>query len=114
VAARYAIVLNATTRIILTKPDAMAGAERFSICYGHEHQGTVRTDFPRDIQILRSIRPQYREYAGYGDIGLIREYDDLPENLRTAIADFEAFTGSSAVMISVGPEAEETIVIGDR
>jgi len=110
VAARYAGMVNGISRIILTKPDACAGLDRFRVCYGYEMEGTVRTSFPRDADTLKKVRPQYRDYEGYGDIGSIRAYEDLPESLRTAISDFEEFTDSSVVIVSVGPEAEETII----
>jgi adenylosuccinate synthase len=110
VAARYAAMINGTSHIILTKPDACAGLDRFRVCYGYEIEGTVRTDFPRDAGTLRKVHPSYRDYGGYGDIGAIRDDRDLPETLRRAVIDFEAFTCCSAAIISVGPEAEQTII----
>jgi adenylosuccinate synthase len=114
VAARYAGMVNAVSKIILTKPDACAGLNRFRVCYGYEVEGTVQTSFPRDLDLLKKVHPRYRDYPGYGDIGSIRAYEDLPKSLRKAISDFEEFTRSSAVIISVGSEAEETIILGDR
>ena len=110
VAARYAARINGASRIILTKSDACAGLDRFRICCGYELEGKVRTDFPRDAGTLRKVSPQYRDYEGYGEIGSIRTYDDLPESLRAAVSDLEEFTACSAAIVSVGPEAEQTII----
>ena len=110
VAARYAARINGVSRIILTKPDACAGLDRFRICYGYRIGEEVRTDFPRDAGALRKADPQYREYEGYGRIGSIRAYQELPQSLRTAVSDLETFSDTSAAIISVGPEAEQTII----
>jgi adenylosuccinate synthase len=110
VAARYAARINGVSRIILTKPDACAGLDRFRVCYGYRIEEKNRTDFPRDARTLRAADPQYREYGGYGEIGLVRDYGDLPKSLRSAVSDLEKFTAASAAIISVGPEAEETII----
>jgi len=110
VAARYAARINGVSRIILTKPDACAGLDRFRICYGYLIGEQVRTDFPRDTNTLRAVDPQYRTYDGYGRIGSIRAYEDLPQSLRRAVSDVEEFTAASAAIISVGPEAEQTII----
>ncbi len=110
VAARYAAMVNGISRIILTKPDACAGLDRFRVCYGYKLDEEIGTDFPRDAGLLRKVRPIYRDYDGYGDIGSIRAYGDLPQSLRRAVSDFEDFSNCSVAIVSVGPEAEQTII----
>jgi len=110
VAARYAARINGVSRIILTKPDTCAGLDRFQICCGYQIGGEVRTDFPRDEKMLRKVIPEYCTYEGYDEIGSIRIYNDLPESLRTAVSDLEEFTACSVAVVSVGPEADETII----
>ena len=41
----------------------------------------------------------------------VREYGDLPQTCREAIEFFERETGAHAVMLSVGQERDETIVV---
>jgi adenylosuccinate synthase len=110
VAARYAARINGVSRTILTKPDACAGLDRFRIGYGYRIAEEVRTDFPRGAGALREADPQYREYEGYGRIGSIRAYQELPQSLCQAVSDVETFTDTSTAIISVGPEAEQTII----
>ena len=110
VAARYAARINGVSRTILTKPDACAGLDRFRVCYGYRTGEQAWTDFPRDAGTLRAVEPQYREYEGYDRIGSIRAYRDLPQSLLQAVSDLEEFTAASAAIISVGPEAEQTII----
>jgi adenylosuccinate synthase len=113
VAAKYAIEANATVKIILTKTDAVAGAEHFRVCYGYQQGSSTLTTFRRDPDFLRGVRPTYSEYEGYGDISSLRDEATLPQSLRDAIEDFEKFTGSSVAIVSVGPEPNQTIVTGE-
>lgn len=113
VAARYAIEANATFNIILTKTDAVAGAEHFRVCYGYKQGPSTLTTFRRAPQFLRSVRPSYSQYEGYGDINSLRDEANLPQSLRGAIGDFEKFTGSSVAIVSVGPQPDQTIVTGE-
>jgi adenylosuccinate synthase len=110
VAAKYAIKLNSTSKILLTKTDAIAGADSFQICYGYRQGSMARSTFDKDPALLRAVLPAYKQYHGYQDITAVRDDGQLPPSLRQAIGDFERFTESSAVMVSVGPEADQTIV----
>jgi adenylosuccinate synthase len=113
-AAKYAIRINSTSKIILTKTDALSGAEHFHICYGYLKGPNTETRFRKNPEFLRKRRPSYTQYEGYQDISSIRDYDQLPQSLRDAIGDFERFTESSAVIVSVGREPDQTIVREER
>jgi adenylosuccinate synthase len=107
VSAKYAAGIN-SYYIILTKPDSIAGIKEFKICYGYE-KNRKKYNFSKDSDFLRDITPVYKTYKGYGDISHVRVYDDLPESLKEAIEDFERFTGTKAVIISVGADRDQTI-----
>lgn len=112
VAARYAVGINGPL-MILTKVDSLAGSDGFEVCYGYDSadgKGPATATFPRDEKSLRNVKPRNRRYGGYGEIGGVREYEDLPENLTTAIREFEEFTHGKVVVVSVGAERDATIV----
>ncbi len=109
VIARYAVGINGPL-IVLTKPDSLSGAEQFKLAYGYRKGNETVENFPRDEKSLRQSIPTYKSYAGYGDIRGARSYDELPSRLRDAIGDFETFTRGRVVVVSVGPDREETIV----
>ncbi len=109
VTARYATKINGPL-FILTKADALAGADKFRICFGYKKGQETLTEFERDINILDKVSPYYKEYEGYDDISKIRDYEELPASLKESIKDFEDFTGGKVVIVSVGPERDETIV----
>jgi len=109
VAAKYAVGINGPL-MILTKPDTLAGADNFKICYEYRSESLTGTEFSRDERFLRGVTPEYKAYAGYGDISKVRRNSDLPASLLDAIGDFEQFTGGRVVAVSVGADREETIV----
>jgi len=110
VSAKYAVQKNGPL-LILTKADCLSGADFFKICYGYEEpKGESKNSFQTDEGFLRSVKPVYKSYPGYGDISSVESYGDLPESLRKAIFDFENFTGGKVVCVSVGADRDATIV----
>ncbi len=109
VSAKYAVGINGPL-MILTKVDSLAGAENFKICYGYRKGSKFSREFSRDEKTLREVEPQYKNYSGYADIGLLRQFDRLPSSLLGSISDFEGFTGGKVVAVSVGSDREATII----
>ncbi|MBI2498874.1 adenylosuccinate synthetase [Candidatus Woesearchaeota archaeon] len=109
VAARYAVGINGPI-MALTKVDCMSGADSFNICYDYQIDAQRDLRFKRDAAYLRKITPQYQIYGGYGKINSAGIFKDLPARLMDAIRDFEIFTSGKVVVVSTGPEKEQTIV----
>jgi adenylosuccinate synthase len=65
-------------------------------------------------EILSFCTPQYDTFPGWRErITEARVYGELPQNLRTLI-DYVADTaGLDVTMLSVGPDRDQTIPIGD-
>jgi len=109
VAQKYAGRINGP-HVILTKPDAISGIEKYSLCTGYRDvKGMVHTDFNRSPDFLRSVSPVLTDFSGYGDISQVKEYDALPESLRQGIAFFERYTGANVLAVSNGPERDKLI-----
>ncbi|MBU0456815.1 MAG: adenylosuccinate synthetase [Nanoarchaeota archaeon] len=107
--ARYAQMINGT-KIVLTKPDCLAGIDEFQICFGYKDKNDQNAGFDRDSNSLREIRPLYRRYKGYSDISKIDNYNDLPVSLKESIEDFEKYTDGKVIAVSNGPRKEEIIL----
>ena len=59
---------------------------------------------------MTDIEPVYTDLPGWKeDISRLREFGDLPLNLRNYIKFVEDQTGIPVTMVSVGPDREETI-----
>ena len=61
---------------------------------------------------MRKANPLYQNYNGYhdNDLNEASSYNDLPNDLKRAIRDFEKFTDGRVVIISVGADRERTII----
>lgn len=109
VAARYAVPINGPL-MILTKADCLSGVDSFNVCYGYNTSKFTSREFNRSDDYLRSVKPVYRTYDGYGDISDVKDFDKLPQSLKKSISEFEKFTGGCVKVVSVGAEREQTIV----
>jgi len=110
VMAKYAANINGPY-FILTKTDCLEGVNNFNICteYGSVPEEDKKS-FRKDEKFLRSLSPLYTNYKGYGSIRDIKNFDDLPQQLKSAISNFEEFTKGNVVIVSIGPEKDQTIL----
>ncbi|MEK6934859.1 MAG: adenylosuccinate synthetase [Nanoarchaeota archaeon] len=109
VAAKYAIGINGPV-MVLTKADAIAGANSFKVGVDYSDGLNRVVSFSRDAKFLRRVLPSYITYEGYGGISDIKNFDNLPSSLRNAISQLETQTGGHVAVVSVGPDREQTIV----
>jgi adenylosuccinate synthase len=112
---RHAIRVSGVTGIALTKLDVLTGIEKLKICTGYR---TEQEDFtesvPANLRILQQCRPVYEELDGWTeDIRGAKQIEDLPRNTRRYIERLEALSGSRLVLISVGPDRDETIILNN-
>jgi adenylosuccinate synthase len=110
VAARYAVGINAPLKLVLTKPDSVAGLKEFQVAYEYKDNGAQTSEFRKDEAFLRRVVPEYLKYDGYSSIEGETNYESLPRELKQAIGHFESFVGAPAAVISTGPEQSQTIV----
>jgi adenylosuccinate synthase len=107
-ALKYAIMINGVTRLFMTKSDVMSGFTTIKVCTSYLSEGRKCKEIPfNDLP----VEPVYTELPGWKEnIAGIREYDNLPRNLKGYIKYIEDQTGVPVTMISVGPDREETII----
>lgn len=111
--------------IILTKLDVLSNCETINICYAYKYDGPDyligNTLLERGDQINKAImlneilencQPLYRSFPGWQtDISKIKEYEDLPIELKNILEYIKNTTNIKPKIISVGPQREETIYI---
>ncbi|NCD01002.1 adenylosuccinate synthetase [bacterium] len=114
------------TKLILTKLDVLDECKEIKICTGYKYTGPdfnygsqliIENGFIReaimDSDFLKFCEPIYEVFPGWEkDTTLIREFNNLPENLRNILNFILLRIGkdqSDVKIISVGPEREQTI-----
>lgn len=120
----YAALTNGPY-VIFTKADIMNEAEHIKICDAYIYtgptyfignkmiaSGSVLNSLPSaDNNLLRHCTPVYKQYPGWQqDISSVKLYADLPVNLRNIVEQTAKRAGVIPVVISVGPDRNETIV----
>ncbi|MDD4032463.1 MAG: adenylosuccinate synthase [Bacteroidales bacterium] len=108
-ALKFSIMINGVSSMIMTKPDVLSVFDEIKVCVAYKVDGEETGEIPYNVKA--QIEPVYKTFKGWKqDIGKIRNFEDLPDELKTYIAFIEKETGVSFGIISVGPDRSETIV----
>lgn len=108
VALRYALEVNGSPNVVLTKVDMAEGLEHLRLCTAYEN---LPDGFTTDSDKLYCAKPLYQQFAGpFEDLGAAKTYEQLPLQLRKAIEFTEQYAGAKVLAVSNGPDREQTIV----
>ncbi|KAF0188058.1 MAG: Adenylosuccinate [Desulfobulbaceae bacterium] len=112
VVATDAVRLNGLTGLALTKLDVLSGQPVLKMATEYELNGKRLSSMPSNIKHAAAVKPVYEELAGWQeDITGVRDFDDLPVKARDYIKRIEDFTGVETIIVSVGPDRDETILL---
>lgn len=91
--------------------DVLTGLDTVRICTGYKLDGKHIDYVPSTIAELSRCQAEYVELPGWSeDITAAKSFDELPENARAYIRKIEELTSTPVVIVSVGPDREQTIV----
>jgi adenylosuccinate synthase len=114
VALRHAVRISGINYLSMMLFDVLTGVETLKICNAYELDGKLIDYVPSTINALERCKPVYIELPGWKEeITEIRTYDALPENAKNYLRKIEELTGTEIVVVSVGPDRVQTIVIKD-
>jgi adenylosuccinate synthase len=112
VVAADAARLNGLTGLAITKLDVLSGQPVLKMANSYELDGKKVTAMPSNINDAAKVIPVYEEMSGWDeDITGVRNYDDLPVPAKDYIKRIEDFTGIEPVIVSVGPDRDETMLL---
>ncbi|MBN1350638.1 adenylosuccinate synthase [candidate division KSB1 bacterium] len=110
VLARYAVRINGINSFALTKLDVLDTLEEIKVCIGYRYKNDLLTEFTSDLNVLDAVHPEYKCYKGWQrPTGLVKSYDDLPENAKAYIREIEELVQTKISIISLGPERNSTL-----
>ena len=113
VVAKYAIQLSGIDALILTKIDVLDGFKTIKVCTGYKFKGKVFQDMPADPVILGNCEPVYTEHEGWMEkTAGVKDFAKLPEKARRYIRYLSDLLETPFLIISTGPDREETIEMG--
>ncbi|MBW2506554.1 MAG: adenylosuccinate synthase [Deltaproteobacteria bacterium] len=112
VVANEAIRLNGITGLAVTKLDVLSGQPTVKIATSYEADGREFKAMPSNIRLTEKVKPIYEEVQGWEEeIDAARSVQDLPMQARDYIKRIEDITETPAVIISVGPARDETLLL---
>ena len=110
-ALKYSIQINSISYICLTLVDVLTGFDKIPVCTHYEYKGQLIDTLPASDRVLRECKPVYAYLDGWKeDISDIKSYDKLPENVRKYVEFIEKEVGVPVVMVSTGPDKNQTII----
>lgn len=107
-----AILLNGISELAITKLDVLDGLKTIKICTGYKYKGKLFRKFPYDVEVLRNVKPVYKEKKGWDiSINKIRSYKKLPANAKAYLSLLQDMLNVKVSIVSVGSSREETIFV---
>ncbi|HQW38267.1 MAG TPA: adenylosuccinate synthase [Usitatibacteraceae bacterium] len=111
-ALKRAVQLNGLTGLCITKLDVLDGLDVIRLAVGYKVRGEKRDILPVGAEALAICEPVYEDFPGWKESTVgVKSFDALPANARTYLKRLEQLAGAPVVLISTGPDREETIVL---
>lgn len=110
--------------VILSKLDVLDECRTIRICHSYRYEGPdysvgncvlkageILTTANLDSYVLRNCVPLYKDFEGWmTPTSSVRTPEDLPDKLRQIVSYIEREADVKAVVLSVGPDRDQTIV----
>jgi adenylosuccinate synthase len=113
VAARYTTRLSGVDMLAVMLLDVLSELPELNVCVAYELDGRRTTDFPSHIDDLRRVVPVFETLPGWQtEISHVRRYSDLPPQARAYLERISKLLGRPIELVSVGPDRQQTIVVG--
>ena len=110
VALRYAIMINGVSKLIMMKSDVLDTFDVIKACVAYQIGGKEVTKFPFDVAEVET-RPIYAELDGWKtDMTKMKSENEFPEEFNAYLSFLEEELGVPIVIVSVGPDRDQTIL----
>jgi len=109
VALRYACMINGVTKLVMTKADVLDDFEKLNMCIKYRIEGKETEEIPFQM-LQKAIEPVLSSFEGWKkDITTIKDFESLPEEMKTYISFIDSYLKVNVSYISNGPERSQLI-----
>jgi adenylosuccinate synthase len=109
VALRFACMVNGVTKVIMTKADVLDAFEELNVCESYLVNGQKTEQVPFQMNRVE-IKPEWTSFKGWNtDITQIREFSELPAEMKTYMDNINRYLGVDIAYISNGPGRDQLI-----
>ena len=108
-ALKYAVEINGVTQLMMMKADVLSGLNELKVCTEYKYGGETIKHIPFSLND-DLVTPIYTELKPWKeDLTEMRSADQLPNQLKSYTKFIEEYIGVPIVLISVGPDREQTL-----
>jgi adenylosuccinate synthase len=109
VALRYACMINGVTKLVMTKADVLDDFEKLNMCIKYRIEGKETEEIPFQM-LQKAIEPVLSSFEGWKkDITTIKDFESLPEEMKTYISFIDSYLKVNVSYISNGPGRSQLI-----
>ncbi len=109
-ALKYAIMLNGVSELKMMKADVLSGFPEIKVATGYKIDGVFTEKLPFDPERTH-VEVVYKTFEGWKEnLEPVKDFDDLPLQLKNYVHFIEQQTGIPVRLVSVGPHRNETIL----
>jgi adenylosuccinate synthase len=109
VALRYACMINGVTKLVMTKADVLDDFEKLNMCTKYRIAGNETDEIPFQM-LQKAIEPVLSCFEGWKkDITTIKDFQSLPEEMKTYISFIDSYLKVKVSYISNGPGRSQLI-----
>lgn len=110
----YSLNVSGVTELAITLLDVLSGIDKIKICIAYKYENQTIDYFISRDDLYKKCVPVYLELDGWKeDISNIKNANDLPLNCKKYLKAIEQLTNKKIKYISVGPDRNQTIKIGE-
>ncbi|MCX7956457.1 MAG: adenylosuccinate synthase [Endomicrobia bacterium] len=110
VVVRHSVKINGIKELVLTKLDCLKDINPLKICVGYKYKNKIFYDYPSSRKIQQLVKPIYKTLPGFSEnIKGIKNYKELPKNVKIYVENIEKQCAVKIKMISLGRDRNETI-----
>ncbi|MCW5830770.1 MAG: adenylosuccinate synthase [Deltaproteobacteria bacterium] len=111
---RHSVRVNGLTGIVITKLDVLRGLKELKVAVAYKLDGKKIDAPPASPIDLGRCEPVYRTFKGFDEeTRHARTLRQLPKNARAYVEAMQELSGVPAILVSVGPDRDESILLGD-
>ena len=108
-ALKYAVEINGVTQLMMMKADVLSGLNELKVCTEYEYGGERIKHIPFSLND-DLVTPVYTELKPWNEnLTKMNSADQLPNQLKSYTKFIEEYIGVPIVLISVGPDREQTL-----
>jgi adenylosuccinate synthase len=109
VALKFACMINGVTKIVMTKADVLDAFPELKVCTEYSVNGEMTSEIPFQMNRVH-IQPVLKSLPGWGtEITAIKQYEQLPVNMREYVQFINNYLGVKIAYISNGPGRDQLI-----